>query len=609
MKNDVSTRQKNNLTDCVSIELEKTLQPQQVKSSWDNKSSCEPSKHLPPDTKIIDIFDDYPRGLLVLGEPGSGKTITLLQLAEELIDRAEKKPTKPIPIIFDLSSWKAPNKPIYHWLTEEIGRLGIRKDIAEGWLENKQILPFLDGLDEVESKYQKSCVEAINRWQNSEYRPQSLVISCRKEEYEKVIRGRWKEDDSNREYDNRLLLPAALVLNPLTDPQIQEYLENINQTELWLKLKQNKELKELVQKPLWLNFLLGSKEKFSWNQDLKFNSVEQNQKILMDAFVRERFARDAESKVYKNKTLPTIEQTKRWLVYLADKMPRGVSSDFAIERIQPSWVIPRINTIPPPSCSLAFEFACYMKICGFVHPLFFVLGTGLHSVVSVGYLAIGYVHLVLNSCIYGGAIYGVRVAFLPIKFEATSYSFKSLIEIKFIRSILSVLIILTLVKLTVASSFILNTLIEVAFIYVPATVGILSLKRKKIEIREKFNEGISKLISDVFLKSTILFLIVCLGLWIHQNSFVHFKDYGFIVFIDGLFGGLGAGIITGLIVGGSNIIKYFVLRFILFCFGHTPWNYSRFLDYCSELLFLQRIGGRYRFLHRSLQEYFRDLSI
>lgn len=37
--------------------------------------------------------------------------------------------------------------------------------------------------------------------------------------------------------------------------------------------------------------------------------------------------------------------------------------------------------------------------------------------------------------------------------------------------------------------------------------------------------------------------------------------------------------------------------------GYTPWNYARFLDYCTEQLLLQRVGGGYRFIHRLLQEH------
>ncbi|NES08375.1 MAG: hypothetical protein F6K22_39895 [Okeania sp. SIO2F4] len=34
----------------------------------------------------------------------------------------------------------------------------------------------------------------------------------------------------------------------------------------------------------------------------------------------------------------------------------------------------------------------------------------------------------------------------------------------------------------------------------------------------------------------------------------------------------------------------------------APWNYARFLNYATEKMLLQRVGGGYRFIHRLLQE-------
>jgi len=64
-----------------------------------------PEYTLPPEAKIIDVFDEMQGALLILGEPGSGKTTTLLELARDLITRAEKDSTLPVPVVLNLSSW------------------------------------------------------------------------------------------------------------------------------------------------------------------------------------------------------------------------------------------------------------------------------------------------------------------------------------------------------------------------------------------------------------------------------------------------------------------------------------------------------------------------
>ena len=51
-----------------------------------------PNRPLPPGTKIMDVFDEVGQTLLILGEPGSGKTTMLLELARDTIARAEEDP-------------------------------------------------------------------------------------------------------------------------------------------------------------------------------------------------------------------------------------------------------------------------------------------------------------------------------------------------------------------------------------------------------------------------------------------------------------------------------------------------------------------------------------
>ncbi|MHC5674647.1 hypothetical protein [Nostoc sp.] len=43
--------------------------------------------------------------------------------------------------------------------------------------------------------------------------------------------------------------------------------------------------------------------------------------------------------------------------------------------------------------------------------------------------------------------------------------------------------------------------------------------------------------------------------------------------------------------------------------GHTsPGTGARFLNYCTDRLFLQRVGGRYRFIHKLLQDHFAQME-
>ncbi|MEM7030538.1 MAG: hypothetical protein AAF629_13290, partial [Chloroflexota bacterium] len=90
--------------------------------------------------------------------------------------------------------------------------------------------------------------------------------------------------------------------------------------------------------------------------------------------------------------------------------------------------------------------------------------------------------------------------------------------------------------------------------------------------------------------------------------------------ISGLTIGLYSGLTTGLSIaltvgvygalwyGGLDVIRHYTLRLLLILQGHTPRNYAHFLDHATDLIFLQKVGGGYRFIHRLVLEHFADMD-
>jgi len=78
--------------------------------------------------------------------------------------------------------------------------------------------------------------------------------------------------------------------------------------------------------------------------------------------------------------------------------------------------------------------------------------------------------------------------------------------------------------------------------------------------------------------------------------------------LAGLSFGLLFGVFVGLSFGGLSVIEHYFLRVILYRSGYIPWNYSRFLDYAAERIFLRKVGGGYIFVHRLLMDYFASLE-
>ena len=94
---------------------------------------------LPPGMQVVEVFDAMEQALLILGAPGSGKTTLLLELARDLLDRAEHDPTHPIPVVFPLSTWAESRRPLAEWLVDELNlRYDVPRKIGQAWVEADQ---------------------------------------------------------------------------------------------------------------------------------------------------------------------------------------------------------------------------------------------------------------------------------------------------------------------------------------------------------------------------------------------------------------------------------------------------------------------------------------
>ncbi len=320
VNDEVASRLAQSLHNAVFIHLGMQPQPQQVKRPWDAeiKIGAKSPEALPAETTILEVFDrpDIAGRLLILGEPGAGKTTMMLALAKELCDRAAQDANAFIPVLLNLSSWKDPKQTMTDWLIEELkSKYGVQEDRGKRWLSEKLLLPLLDGLDEVKPEHQESCVAAMNRWLEGDDRPLSLTVCCRREEYEKVVRGRWQEEVDEPQNETRVHLNGAILLQNLTDEQIQAHLIAVNEPELWKMLQQDEEPWEIVRRPLWLSITLLSYEGLSQTQWQQTTSTEQRLSLLLDTYVERMLDRELKSEAFAKPKSPTRNQLLRRLIY------------------------------------------------------------------------------------------------------------------------------------------------------------------------------------------------------------------------------------------------------------------------------------------------------
>jgi hypothetical protein len=72
--------------------------------------------------------------------------------------------------------------------------------------------------------------------------------------------------------------------------------------------------------------------------------------------------------------------------------------------------------------------------------------------------------------------------------------------------------------------------------------------------------------------------------------------------------GVIGSLIFGLIVELYPVIQHYTLRFWLACSGIFPWKAAAFLEDSVARILLRRVGSGYSFTHRTLMDYFADLS-
>jgi hypothetical protein len=69
-----------------------------------------------------------------------------------------------------------------------------------------------------------------------------------------------------------------------------------------------------------------------------------------------------------------------------------------------------------------------------------------------------------------------------------------------------------------------------------------------------------------------------------------------------------AGLFFGLTQAGVACLQHINLRIVAYITRCSPWNYAAFLDYATERIFLQKVGGGYIFIHRLLRDHFANLN-
>ena len=277
---------------------------------------------LPSGTRVVEVFDSMDQSLLILGAPGSGKTTLLLELARDLLARADEDPTHPIPVVFPVSTWAETRKPLIEWLQDELNlRYDVPRAIALEWVSTDRILPLLDGLDEVKAERRAACVAAINMFRQSHgFLP--LVITSRMADYAAL--------------SQPVRLHGAILVKPLSHEQVNTYLADLGQiaAPVQVALHEDSSLWELIDSPLML-FIIAVTYACQSETPLRTSgTVAERRDHLLASYVEQMLRRRATA------SSCTADRMIKWLGWLASQMEYHGKTVFYLEQMQPDWLPP-----------------------------------------------------------------------------------------------------------------------------------------------------------------------------------------------------------------------------------------------------------------------------
>ena len=176
--------------------------------------------------ELARVLSLVPTGrLVVLGEPGAGKTMLMVRLVLDMLGR--RTSGGPVPFLTSVASWDPAVQDLRDWLSTQLltDHPALASPPQEGMIAPTQadallavglILPILDGLDEIPEQVRGSAIGRIN----DALRPgQQVVVTCRTQQYQDAVQ-------PQQSIGVILRAAAAVQLRPLDADTVSGYLRD-----------------------------------------------------------------------------------------------------------------------------------------------------------------------------------------------------------------------------------------------------------------------------------------------------------------------------------------------------------------------------------------------
>ncbi|HKS45793.1 MAG TPA: BTAD domain-containing putative transcriptional regulator [Amycolatopsis sp.] len=301
--------------------------------------------------------------LVVLGEPGAGKTVLAILLTLGLL--ADRTPGDPTPVLLSLTSWNPRRDHLRTWLArrllEEYPGLGNTKvyghDAATRLVTDERVIPVLDGLDETPPGLHAAAIDALDQ-AIAGGRP--LVVTCRANEYENAVRhGGILASAAVVEIEPVELDEAITFLTARHHPGDTRWQQVVDH------LRRDGPLARALSTPLMVDLARTAyRDSESDPTELldpqRFPDRATIEDHLLDAFLPAAYAQRPQPPGLPPSAVRNYapDQAQRWLTFLAHHLQHLQTRDFAW------WHL--VRAIPRPMTGLVFSLpaACLFAIAG-----------------------------------------------------------------------------------------------------------------------------------------------------------------------------------------------------------------------------------------------------
>lgn len=518
---------------------------------WAFLSGSQSTQKVSSPADVVKLFlkDSVDGRLLILGESGSGKTQTLLTLANDLL-KESRSSTRPIPVLLDLSSWQG--ESIAEWAMAKLWELyRVPDNCATPWIKEAQLTLLLDGFDNLDPTKQRTCAAAVDTFLRGNVN-QTVALCCRRQVME-------RSGISFSQFN------CGVNLVPLGAQQVKDYTTGLEQPEVWQGIKSSKVLQQLARLPLLTNFLV----EFYDDQPIS------NQADLVQHYTTHQL-----TEVKAQKPPYSSRDSQRYLSWLANHLT-GRDRTFHIESLGPDAL--------PESQRWLYRLLVGLilgAITGFfAHPMFGVAIALYTSQVDVEAfpkyrLSIASLDWATGLSLFGRALIpGTLLALVLGTIGGLGAGFFGFGRLGF-------------------------TIGGLGGLAIGLGIGCLFELRSglqgSIHLRKQPNQDVFHALRNLFLVLLIGGVLLALGMNLVAAGMG--RPATDLVSAQALKGIAATGF--ALVLWASCGLQHLVIRGLLSASNALPWNLAHFLNFAADQLLIQKVGGGYRFVHEQVREQF-----